>query len=113
MAKKKKVEGAPEAPDDQVVDPITEEDSPASVDTVLETPPLVLDREKHIKVDLHANGGYQVMAAPRGWYFDRRISLIQKGVSGNVESGFTPVQIVVNLEHVDDDADGVWCYRMM
>jgi hypothetical protein len=54
-----------------------------------------LDPTKVIKLDDGANG-YSVMDAPAGWQRDRRITLYG-----------------ANYEHVDDDADGVWCYRQM
>lgn len=54
-----------------------------------------LDPTKFIKLDDGANG-YSAMEAPEGWQRDRRITLHG-----------------ANYEHVDDDADGVWCYRQM
>lgn len=70
-------------------------------------------RERYIKVDLHANGSYTVMRAPRGWWFDRRIVMPITGRRGSADEGWTEYTTLVNLEHVADDAEGIWCYRTM
>lgn len=75
--------------------------------------PAVPLREQAIKVDLMANGQYKLIAAPVGWWFDRRITQTVTGQKGSAETGWEAYQVTVNLEHVDDDADGVWCYRAM
>lgn len=55
-----------------------------------------LDPTAVIKLDPGGAGQYIVVDAPKGWAKERRVLL------GGV-----------NYEHVDDDVDGVWCYRAM
>lgn len=117
MPRKKATPPAPPETSDAPETPPVEEGTKAPVSSSapvkaaqVEAPP---NREKSIKVDMHSNGSYILIDAPRGWWFDRRISLIQKGVKGDAVSGWVPTDIVVNLEHVSDDENGIWCYRVM
>jgi hypothetical protein len=104
----------PDAPD--TVDETEEEKAAAPVPDVpvpAPAPQTPLNPEKVIKVDFHATGGYVVLPAPKGWYYDRRLTLSVQANRGSVAEGYVPVEVPQNFEHVENDADGVWCYRRM
>jgi hypothetical protein len=109
VAKKKKEDETPEEP----LDPVVPEEEPA--EAISEpVPELVPDRKKTILVDYYANGQYVRVEVPENWFFDRRISLKRKELRGTAETGFKEVEVVVNLEHCDDDTvTGEWKYRQM
>lgn len=75
--------------------------------------PKTVDPEKVIRVDFHASGHYVSQPPPRGWYYDRRITLVRRENRRDGKGDLVEVPVEVNAEHVHTDADGVWCYRVM
>lgn len=109
---KKKLEDTPLPPVEEGEAPTVEESEVLSGSSTQDplTPP---DPEKVINVDLYANGVYVQRAAPRSWYYDRRITLPRREARPDGKGGYVDVEVEVNLEHVDTDVHGVWGYRVM
>lgn len=74
--------------------------------------PAAPNPQKQIYVDYYATGGYVLLDAPPGWWFDWRITLPRKENVSDGNGGYVEKEVNRNFEHVET-IQGVWCYRHM
>lgn len=73
----------------------------------------VITKKTHLWCDFYGSGEYILREVPEGWLFDRRVTFKRWENRPNGDGSYVPVEVPVNLEHVDEDENGVWRYRVM